>query len=1135
MKRIYSHILALLFFLSGFYSVKAQDTIRIQVMTYGSPQDTHVVFPPDTFGIEKIIMNYKLRCPFTSQCGEWDYLTYTNLFKPTGDYDSVMHVAPSYIVNGNSPDSLQLMLTPSWTYSTHFEQHITYDSTLSYDSTLLGIGANTIAHPFKADQSISRTQYLWKANELLAAGLQGGNITDLKFNLASVGSAMNHLTIRIKTTTRDSITVAGYENTGFTTIFNQTISFSSVGWQSLNFTTPFNWDGASNLVVDIAFNAAAAANINSVMGDTSGFASGITLMQDDRARFFEGTDFITVPPAAASNIDSIITISFWAKGNPAYLPENTTVFEAWDTADHRVLNIHLPWSNENVYWDAGNNGTSSFDRINKLATAAEYEGNWVHWAFVKNAVTGWMRIYKNGTFWRQAVNQDRTMGGIAKIRIGSSVSNDVFYDGTVDDFAIFNVELNAATIQQWMYKRIDSSHPSYANLQLYYSMDETSNTSIDDSSPNNFDGILLGIPASTVEDGIVAFKNFTNTNQRPQIIFGQGVYNSSIDSVLVIDSVQNAPFSVLLFSDTLNPSVATDTLIAWSTYYNNYLYDANGNAIDSSFVIPDTTLHLINTVYYDPPYEINDRYELARYITPYGNGLSLGNGWLWKFDVTDYESLLHDTVHLVAGNWQELLDLSFDIIKGTPPRDVHDVKNIWQGHIGWGTSTETILAPRMVYIPPDAANTRVKIRLTGHGADNNNCAEFCQNTCKLLVDGLEQYSHVIWRSDCPVNPLYPQGGTWVYPRANWCPGAEVETYNMELTPHVTPGDSAELNLNLNPYSGSGGAYYVTETQLITYGAPNFSLDAGMYLIKSPSDLQVYSRRNPICNNPVVTIQNTGATILTDLTITYGLIGGTPSVYQWAGYLNIGETEDVQLGNFLWNSSNLTFYATVSSPNGGADQYAQNNTDYSYFTLPPQYENQLIFDLKSNLQPFQNYYDIVDDQGNVIFNRNSTAQNTLYSDTISFATGCYYVRLFDSGEDGLSFWANPGGGSGYFRIKNASTGATIMSFNPDFGQEIYQQFTVGFSVDIPESAGINDVSIYPNPSKGIANIDLLFDKVSDVNITVFDITGRMIQTQQVENVSDKSIQIDLTSLSDGVYYVIAKNNSMQWSKRILISH
>ncbi len=1126
----------LLFFLLhfAFYIAKAQDTIHVQVMTFGSSQDTSVVFPPDTFGIEKIIMNYKLHCPDPVQCGEWDYLTYTYLYKPTGLFDSVMHIVPSYVVDGMSPDSIPLMLTPSYSYSAHFEQHITYNNTISYDSAKVGNGALTINHPFKSDQSVCRSQYVWRASELLSAGLHAGNVTDMKFNIVSQGTTMQHLTVRIKATTRDTITTAGYENSGFTTVYNQVTNFSS-GWQSLNFTTPFNWNGTSNLAVDISFNANSAAYVNSLTGDNTGFASGITLTQDDRSRFFEGTDFISIPPAATASLDSVVTISFWAKGNASYLPENTTVFEAWDTAGHRVLNIHLPWNDQNVYWDAGNSGTGSYDRINKAATVAEYEGNWVHWTFMKNARTGWMKIFKNGVQWRAAVNMHRSMGGIAKIRIGSSCGDDVFYDGNVDDFAMWNAEVTAATDLQWLYKRIDATHPNYANLLVYYPMDEISNTIVSDASPNNFNGTLSGIPGSMPMDGATAFKDLSNTTERPQVVFGQGVYNSTIDSSLVIDSMENAPVMVIIYGDTLNPTTVTDTLIAWNAYYNNYQYDANGNVTDSTYVMPDTTLHLHNTVYYDPPFPVTDRYELARYITPYGNGLSLGNGWLWRFDVGDYEPLLHDTVHLTAGNWQEWLDLSFDIIKGTPPRDVHDVKNIWQGYIPWDVNTESRLDARMTWIPADALNTRVKLRLTGHGEDNNNCAEFCQNTCKLLVDNIQRYSHLIWRNTCPVNPLYPQGGTWIYPRANWCPGAEVETYDFELTPYATPGDSVLLNLNFNNYSGSGGANYITETQLITYGAPNFSLDAGMYLIKSPSNLQVNLRHNPICNNPVVTIQNTGGTTLTGLTITYGLVGGTPSVYQWSGSLNIGETEDVQLETFAWNSSNLTFYATVSAPNGGTDAYAQNNTMYSTFSLAPEYENQLIFELKTNNYPGENYYDIFDDFGNLILHKGSLAANTYYYDTITFATGCYSVRLFDGGEDGLSFWANTAQGSGLFRIKRASDGTTLFFPNPDFGGEVYKEFTVGYALNINKNTAVNDVMIYPNPSSGKFNVDLFFNANCDASITIYDVTGRIIRTEKFKQVLNKTIEIDFSSKPEGVYYISVNSDKKQWNKRIVISH
>ena len=62
------------------------DTLIIQTFTYGSPQDAWCVFPSDTQRFEKILMKYTLNCNPAQNpaCGEWDYLTYTYLYKNTG-------------------------------------------------------------------------------------------------------------------------------------------------------------------------------------------------------------------------------------------------------------------------------------------------------------------------------------------------------------------------------------------------------------------------------------------------------------------------------------------------------------------------------------------------------------------------------------------------------------------------------------------------------------------------------------------------------------------------------------------------------------------------------------------------------------------------------------------------------------------------------------------------------------------------------------------------------------------------------------------------------------------------------------------------------------------------------------------
>jgi hypothetical protein len=566
-------------------------------MTFGSAQDTSVVFPPDTFGIEKIIMNYKLRCPFNGPCGEWDYLTYTHLYKPTGVWDSVSHSAPNFVVNGASPDSFQYMNNPSYSYDSHFEQYINYSNVISYDSAIVGGNSTTIISPFYTGLNVSRTQYLWTAAELSAAGVQPGDITNLKFDVSSLGDMMQNLTIRMKHSSLTVLTSTSYEKTGFTTVYQRNTQFQNLGLNSIDLTYPFNWDGTSNLVIDFSFNNPSPFMVNTVTGDTSGFQSGITLNQNDRNRFFEGNDLITVPSNAFASLDSFITICFWAKGNPAYMPENNSMFEAYDAANHRVLNLHLPWGDANVYWDAGNDGSSSYDRTSKAAIFSDYAGNWTYWSFVKNVATGRMKIYKNGTIFIQALGKTKRMYGIDRFRIGGGFDNNTFYDGNVDDFAIFNKEVSQANLQAYMYKHIDATHPDYNNLLLYYTFDENYdvNTTVYDNSPNANDGIVFGVPQSEVYTGSEVFKNFYETNERPQVVFGQGVYTSTVDSILLVDSVETTPVSVVLYSDTLNPTTATDTLLVWNTYYNNYVFDSLGNAIDSNAVAADNTIYLSNT------------------------------------------------------------------------------------------------------------------------------------------------------------------------------------------------------------------------------------------------------------------------------------------------------------------------------------------------------------------------------------------------------------------------------------------------------------------------------------------------------------------------------------------------------------
>ena len=115
---------------------------------------------------------------------------------------------------------------------------------------------------------------------------------------------------------------------------------------------------------------------------------------------FDGQNSLVVLDQPLPSLPGGVTVEFWARGGDD-LPRTTSVFASWRADDARILNIHLPWSDGVVYWDAGSDG-GGYDRIQKAAKPVEYKGSWAHWAFVKDVAKQEMSIYRNGALWHRA-------------------------------------------------------------------------------------------------------------------------------------------------------------------------------------------------------------------------------------------------------------------------------------------------------------------------------------------------------------------------------------------------------------------------------------------------------------------------------------------------------------------------------------------------------------------------------------------------------------------------------------------------------------------------------------------------------------------------------------------------------------
>lgn len=95
-------------------------------------------------------------------------------------------------------------------------------------------------------------QYLFKASELSAIGLTAGNITSISFSTSTVPNPNTPITdynVQIAATTNTALTA--FTSTGLTNVFGPTTVTASVGLNTITFTTPYNWDGISNIIIDI--------------------------------------------------------------------------------------------------------------------------------------------------------------------------------------------------------------------------------------------------------------------------------------------------------------------------------------------------------------------------------------------------------------------------------------------------------------------------------------------------------------------------------------------------------------------------------------------------------------------------------------------------------------------------------------------------------------------------------------------------------------------------------------------------------------------------------------------------------------------------------------------------------------------
>jgi hypothetical protein len=131
--------------------------------------------------------------------------------------------------------------------------------------------------------------------------------------------------------------------------------------------------------------------------------------------------------------------------------------------------------------------------------------------------------------------------------------------------------------------------------------------------------------------------------------------------------------------------------------------------------------------------------------------------------------------------------------------------------------------------------------------------------------------------------------------------------------------------------------------------------------------------------------------------------------------------------------------------------------------------------------------------------------------------------------------NSGGGAGLntinavnFYAANIGAGANSLAYYDNFGILMPPVSTT----QVKPFDGTFEIN--PNPTTGFTILNVEMDNANDINVAIFDITGKLVQSFNDANVTNKKYSIDLSHQSNGIYFVRLMTNGQMETKKVVVN-